>query len=150
MDTSVKQQSRWDSSEKRRVSRNQSYYITITKEGENILVIHYKFIEHCVGATMRFVSCSGLGNSTQVSRLLLFLLQEASSHTWHTCHSWRWLINKVTEQQYRCWVRSLSWREELIRVSAGEQQGSSLSSNTRSACTHTNTQQTGRRNIGEI
>lgn len=47
MDASVKQQSRWNSSEERRVSRNQSSYITITKEGENILVIHFKVIEQC-------------------------------------------------------------------------------------------------------
>lgn len=41
----------------------------------------------------------------------IILLQEACCAARHARESWRRLINKVVEQQHRCWLRSLSWRD---------------------------------------
>lgn len=41
--------------------------------------------------------------------LSMILLQEVRCDTRLTCQSSRQLNNKVTVQQHRCWLRSLSW-----------------------------------------
>ena len=53
----------------------------------------------------------GAQNSLQVSSLAHDSPTGVCLQHRHTCHSLWWLIKKVAEQQHRCWLRSLSWRD---------------------------------------
>ena len=71
--------------------------------------------------------------------LPVMLLQEACCGTKRACYSsWR-LINKVAEQQHRCWLRSLSWRDELIIVPAENSRGAVCPDARSAYCTQTHT-----------
>lgn len=84
---------------------------------------HFKCTCRGVWSTEQFVSQGGPGIPRWLPVLPVILLQEACCGTKRACYSsWR-LINKVVEQQHRCWLRSQSWRDELIIVPAENSRG---------------------------